>query len=109
MAPPPTIRLHPDDSVVIARATLLPGTPVADNVTARDRIPAGHKVAVRGLAPGEAIRRYGQIIGFASAPIAPGQHVHVHNCGMGDFAKDYAYGVDARPTDYGLLAVWSGW
>ena len=100
MAPPPTIRLHPDDSVVIARATLLPGAPVADNVTARDRIPAGHKVAVRGLAPGEAIRRYGQIIGFASAPIAPGQHVHVHNCGMGDFAKDYAYGVDARPTDY---------
>jgi len=98
MAPPPTIRLHPDDGVVIARATLLPGTPVADNVTARDRIPAGHKVAVRGLAPGEAIRRYGQIIGFASAPIAPGQHVHVHNCGMGDFAKDYAYGVDASPT-----------
>jgi len=68
MAPPPTIRLHPDDGVVIARAALLPGTPVADNVTARDRIPAGHKVAVRGLAPGEAIRRYRQIIGFASAP-----------------------------------------
>ena len=32
MNPPPVIRLHPDDGVVIARATLLPGTPVADGV-----------------------------------------------------------------------------
>ena len=100
MAPPPVIRLHPEDSVVIARATLLPGTPVADNVVAAERIPAGHKVAVRAIAKGEAVRRYGQIIGFASAPIAPGQHVHVQNCEMGDFAKDYAYGVDAKPTAF---------
>ena len=98
MTPPPVIRLHPDDGVVIARATLLPGTPVADGVTAIGRIPAGHKVAVKPLAVGEPIRRYGQIIGFATAAIAPGEHVHVHNCGMGDFAKDYAYTQDARPT-----------
>jgi len=92
------IRLHPDDGVVIARSTLLPGIVVAPDVTATERIPAGHKVAVRALAQGEAIRRYGQIIGFATQPIAPGAHVHVHNCGMGDFAKDYAYSRDARPT-----------
>ena len=100
MSPPPVIRLHPDDSVVIARATLLPGAAVAEGVTSIGRIPAGHKVAVKPIAVGEAIRRYGQIIGFATAPIAPGEHVHVQNCGMGDFAKDYAYGVDARPTAY---------
>jgi altronate hydrolase len=100
MAPPPVIRLHPDDSVVIARATLLPGTAVAGGITATDRIPAGHKVAVKPIGQGEAVRRYGQIIGFASKPIAPGQHVHVQNCEMGDFAKDYAYGENARPTDY---------
>ncbi len=100
MAPPPVIRLHPEDSVVIARATLLPGVAVAEGVAAIERVPAGHKVAVRPIAPGEPVRRYGQIIGFATAAIAPGQHVHVHNCGMGDFAKDYAYGVDARPTAY---------
>ena len=98
MAPPPVICLHPEDNVVIARATLLPGTPVADGVAATDRVPAGHKVAVRPIAPGEAVRRYGQIIGFATASIAPGGHVHVQNCGMGDFDKDYAYGADARPT-----------
>ena len=100
MSPPPVIRLHPDDSVVIARATLLPGATVADGVVSIGRIPAGHKVAVKPIAVGEAIRRYGQIIGFATAPIAAGEHVHVQNCGMGDFAKDYAYGVDARPTAY---------
>jgi altronate hydrolase len=98
MAIPPVIRLHPDDSVVIARATLLPGTPIADGVVAAERIPAGHKIAVRPIAPGDPVRRYGQIIGFATQAVEPGRHVHVHNMGMGDFAKDYAYGEDARPT-----------
>jgi altronate hydrolase len=92
------IRLHPGDGVVIARTTLLPGQPVADGVVAAERIPAGHKVATRAHAVGDAVQRYGQIIGFATAPIAAGTHVHVQNCGMGDFARDYAYGVDAKPT-----------
>jgi altronate hydrolase len=96
----PVIRLHSNDSVVIARATLLPGTPIADGIVAADRIPAGHKIAVRPIAAGEEVRRYNQIIGFATDAIAPGQHVHVHNLGMGEFAKDYAYGQDAKPTDY---------
>jgi len=100
MAPPVVIRLHDQDSVVIARATLLPGIEVAPGIAAAQRIPAGHKVAVRPIAQGEPIRRYGQIIGFATATITPGAHVHVHNTGMGDFSRDYAWGVDAKPTDY---------
>ena len=96
----PVICLHPHDHVVIARATLLPGAQVADGIVASDKIPAGHKVAVRPIATGEAVRRYNQIIGFATAPITPGQHVHVHNLGMGEFTKDYAYGQDAKPTEY---------
>jgi len=100
MAQPPVIRLHPQDNVVIARATLLPGALVDDGVAASQRIPAGHKVAVRPIARNEPVRRYGQIIGFAASDIAPGQHVHVQNCEMGDFAKDYAYGVDAQPTPF---------
>ena len=95
---PITIRLHPTDAVLIARSTLLEHTEVAPGVTTVERIPAGHKVAIRPIATGQPIHRYGQIIGFATQPIAPGQHVHVHNCGMGDFAKDYAYSQDARPT-----------
>jgi altronate hydrolase len=96
----PVIRLHPADSVVIARAMLLPGAPVADSVTATERIPPGHKVAVREIKEGEPIRKYNQIIGFATKSISAGEHVHVHNLGMADFVKDYAYGVDAKPTDY---------
>ncbi|HKH01970.1 MAG TPA: SAF domain-containing protein, partial [Bradyrhizobium sp.] len=109
MAPAAVIRLHPDDGVLIARASLPVGTVVADGVSTVDRIPAGHKVAIRPIATGEAIRRYGQIIGFATVPIAPGQHVHTHNCGMGDFAKDYAFGADVTPTpNFDLSATFEG-
>jgi altronate hydrolase len=96
---PPVIRLHAEDGVVIARQALPAGTPVAKGVVAAMRIPPGHKVAVRPHAEGEAVRRYGQIIGFATAAIAPGEWVHTHNIAMGDFARDYAWGADARPTE----------
>jgi len=109
MTPAPVIRLHPDDGVLIARSSLPPGMVVADGVTTVERIPAGHKVAIRPIATGEPIRRYGQIIGFATAAIAPGQHVHTQNCGMGDFAKDYAFGVDVTPTpNFDLPATFDG-
>jgi altronate hydrolase len=109
MAATPVIRLHPDDSVLIARVMLLPGVEVVEGVTTVDRIPAGHKVAIKPIAIGEPIRRYGQIIGFATTPIVPGQHIHTHNCGMGDFARDYAYGVDAQPTpNFDLPATFEG-
>src|SRR5216683_1054774 len=109
MAPAPVIRLHPDDGVLIARSSIPTGTVVADGVTTVERIPAGHKVAIRPIEVGEPIRRYGQIIGFATAPIAPGQHVHTQNCGMGDFAKDYAFGVDVKPVpNFDLPATFQG-
>jgi altronate hydrolase len=96
---PPVIRLAPEDGVAIARIALPPGTPLGDGVAVgARRIPPGHKVALRPHAAGEPIRRYGQIIGFATEAIAPGEWVHTHNCAMGDFSKDYAWGVDAKPT-----------
>ena len=109
MAPSPTIRLHDNDAVLIARTSLLPGVEVMTGVVTTDRIPAGHKVAIRPIATGEEIRRYGQIIGFATQPIAPGQHIHTHNMGMGDFDRDYAYGVDVKPTpNFDLPASFMG-
>ena len=83
----PVIRLHPDDGVLIARASLPPGTLVADGVTTVERIPSGHKVAIKPIAVGEPVIRYGQIIGFATMPIAPGQHVHVQNMRHGRFRQ----------------------
>jgi altronate hydrolase len=96
-----TVRLHPNDNVVTARIDLLPDTMIAgEEVACGARIPAGHKVATRPIAKGEPVIKYNQIIGFASEDIAPGDHVHVHNVEMHDFARDYAFGADVRDTQY---------
>ena len=96
------IRLHRDDDVVIARVQLLGGSIIAQegqgSVTVAGLIPPGHKMAVRAIAAGAPVRRYGQIIGFARQAILPGQHVHSHNLAMGDFARDYAFSQEARVT-----------
>ena len=42
-------------------------------------VPIGHKVALRDLAVGETVIKYGQDIGRVVAPIAKGDHVHTHN------------------------------
>ena len=96
-----TIRLHPQDDVVIARQQLVSGTLLRDeNITVAGLIPPGHKVATRAIAQGEPVKRYNQIIGFASRPILPGQQVHLNNLAMGEFARDYAFGSEAKPTQY---------
>lgn len=43
-------------------------------------IKMGHKVAVRAIAEGQPIVKYGVTIGTAARPIAPGEWVHLHNC-----------------------------
>src|SRR5690349_1628271 len=96
-----TIRLHPGDDVVIARSQLVGGTQLMDEkLTVVGLVPPGHKVATRAIKAGQPVRRYNQIIGFASRDIAPGEHVHLHNLAMGSFARDYAFGVDVKPTAY---------
>jgi altronate hydrolase len=96
-----TLRLHPEDSVVIARVALAPGTSIPEEgTTVRSVVPAGHKVATRDVAKGEAVRRYGQVIGFATRDIGKGEHVHTQNLGMGEFQREYAFSTLAGPTDY---------
>lgn len=98
-----TIRLHEADNVVIAKADLARGTMIeseGERLELRGAVPHGHKIATQAVAAGEALRKYDQIIGFASQAIAPGEHVHSHNLAFADFKRDYAIGVDARPTDY---------
>jgi len=97
----PTIRIHAADNVVIARRQLLGGTVIAEEgVTVTGLVPPGHKVATRPIGAGEAVWRYGQIIGHATQAIAPGQHVHVHNLAFSDFARAHEPGAGALPTDY---------
>jgi altronate hydrolase len=96
-----TIRLNAADNVVVARSEIAAGTAVpGEDVTATDAIPAGHKIATAEIGSGDPIRKYNQIIGFASTSIVPGGHVHTHNCAFATFERDYAYGTDARPTSY---------
>ena len=97
MAKPQTIRLHSSDNVVVATDALSKGTLInAEQVTTLDDIPAGHKLATRSIAAGEAIYKYSQVIGFASSEIVAGAHVHVHNCVVHDFKRDYEVATDLR-------------
>lgn len=95
------VRLSKADNVVTARFDLTPGVELTgEGVSTGAAIPAGHKIATRAIAAGEPIRKYDQIIGFATEEIAPGAHVHVHNVEMQDFERDYAFGADVKPTAY---------
>jgi len=95
----PLIRLHPADDVLIATRQLLPGLSLAsEQLVVREPIPPAHKVAAHDIQAGEPVRRYSQIIGFASAHIAAGAHVHVHNLSMGEFERDYGVGQGVRAT-----------
>ena len=71
MAAPLTIRLHPADNVVVARMDILPGTKVEGEVAAATRVPPGHKILTRAVKKGEPLRKYNQIIGFATEDLAP--------------------------------------
>jgi altronate hydrolase len=92
---PRILRLHADDNVIVAIDAIEAGMRAA-GVTATGRIPRGHKMAVAGIPEGEPVVKFGQIIGFARGAISPGSHVHEHNCGMRDFARDYRFAEVAR-------------
>ncbi|MFQ5973255.1 MAG: UxaA family hydrolase [Alphaproteobacteria bacterium] len=98
---PSTLRLHEKDNVVVAVRDLAPGASLGEgNLFARENVPRGHKVATAPAGEGDPIRKYNQIIGFASTGVTPGEHVHTHNLEFRPFERDHAFGVDARPTDY---------
>ena len=94
MTDPRHILLNPKDNVVVAIDRINPGDDVA-GITAAQRVGKGHKMARNGIAEGEAIYKFGQIIGFATSAISPGDHIHTHNCAMGDFDRDYRFAEDA--------------
>ena len=97
----PVIRIHAQDNVVIARSQLIGGTRLAElGVTVAGLVPAGHKLAIADIAAGQAVKRYGQIIGAATRDIRAGEHVHTHNLAFSDFARQHAPSADAKPTAY---------
>ncbi len=89
------VLLHRDDDVAVAIRDLPAGSAVsagAISVTARADVPRGHKIAVREIAAGAPVHKYGQPIGTATSAIGAGEHVHVHNLGMPDESHELVIG-----------------
>lgn len=88
------IHLHATDNIAIARVALSPGQQIrvdGFSVAVEDPIPAGHKVAIRAIASGENIVRYGQMMGRARIRIEPGRHVHTHNVSFEELSFAYEF------------------
>lgn len=73
-----SIRIHPLDNVAVALTDLHAGETVA-GITLREDVPAGHKVALAPLHPGDKVIKYGFPIGHATVEVAPGSWLHTHN------------------------------
>ncbi len=102
--------LHPDpsDPVAIALDALAPGDPVGD-ATACEPIDAGHKVALRAIAAGEPVRKFGHVIGRATRDIAAGEHVHVHNLAFESLATARGIVREEMPVPVAQEAWFDGY
>src|SRR5262249_51777689 len=78
---PPGAELHHDGTTLVTA----------------ERVGLGHKLALRTIQKGEAVTKYGQIIGFAAEDIPAGAHVHVHNVSAAALARHYAFCRDRPP------------
>lgn len=95
----PLIHLHPEDNVALATEDLPGGVRASAGdqvIMLTTPVPRSHKVAVWDIPQGEAVYRYGQIIGFARFDIRSGDHVHLHNLDYKEFDREYEFCVDAK-------------
>src|SRR5216684_1710022 len=94
------IHLHPTDNVAVARVPLAPGMELRiEGIALKvlDAVPAGHKVALKAIQPGEIVRRYGQVIGRAKRLIEPGAHIHTQNLAYEELALNYEFPAGEIP------------
>ena len=80
-------QVHATDNVATLLGETAAGAPVEivgpagrHDLTAREKIEYGHKVALVAIPEGASVVKFGIVIGIATRPIAPGQWVHLHNC-----------------------------
>jgi altronate dehydratase len=107
----PVIVISGADNVATALEALEAGQVLAEvgSITVREPIPRGHKIALRTIAAGAEVLKYGSPIGRATTDIPPGAHVHTHNVsssrGRGDLGPSGSIGTDGRiaepPDDKG--------
>ena len=102
------ILLSPFDNVCVARVRLKAGEGVTLDdfaISVGADIGIGHKIARRAIAAGEKVVKHGAPIGSARRPIAPGEHVHVHNM-QSDYTPTYHL-LDAK--DRSGKTPWCRW
>jgi hypothetical protein len=83
---PRLLLLNPGDNVLVARSPIAAGEAVLVDGTVVSlgmALELGHKLARHPISPGAAITKYGMPIGYATAAIATGAHVHLHNVRSG--------------------------
>jgi altronate hydrolase len=68
-------------------------------------VAAGHKIARVEIPEGGSIVKFGQVIGYATRPIAAGEHIHTHNCGFGAHDQDYHVGADLEAARAAIPTV----
>ena len=99
--PEGTLRLNSQDNVIVLTKFFGAGTkPAGTGAPLEKLVPSGHKIAVSDIAEGQPVLKFGQIIGYASRPIAAGEQVHTHNCAMGAHDQNYRIGEDYRPIEF---------
>ena len=87
--------LHPADNVAILTARAPQGSrPLGLGEPLAAPVMPGHKIAREDIPLGGAITKFGQVIGYATKPIAAGEHVHTQNCEFGAHDQDYHIGAD---------------
>ena len=104
----PVLVISARDNVATALEPLAAGRALqidGATLTTCQKIPRGHKVAIRAIRSGDAVVKYGNPIGTATTDIAPGAHVHIHNVssarGRGDLAPSSASAPRiAEPLDF---------
>jgi altronate hydrolase len=106
--PAPLILLSDADNVAVARHEVPAGVRLSAGGAALlsgEPIPSGHKIALRAIARGAVVRKYGQVIGLATQDIAAGAHVHTHNLGMGGDSHEHGSGTRYQPSQVAATAA----
>lgn len=88
---PRLVYLSPKDNICVVAQRLEAGVQIqvaGEDVTVANTLPIGHKIAVRPIAAGETVLKYGAPIGSATVAIAQGDYVHTHNL-QSDYIQTY--------------------
>ncbi len=87
--------LHTSDNIAVLTKRAVAGDdPLGLGAPLQGSVSAGHKIARAAIMAGASVLKFGQFIGTATTDIAPGDHVHIHNCAFANPQQDYAIGVD---------------